>query len=175
MPRGKLLCGAGARYSVWRLWRGEVLGNVVYRVAHTPIHLHNSRDCRVENNVFALGGKFQFDLHGWVKEQSFYQSHIQTMIDGYESVADQPAWREYLARSAAAFAADKKFYAAELTALGLTKPLVPSRGRDVPLKQPADWYLSVEALRAADNLVSFQTPAGGWNKNTDFTMLRVLG
>ena len=71
----------------------DIIGNVVYRVAHTPIHLHNSRDCRVENNVFALGGKFQFDLHGWVKEQSFYQSHIQTMIDGYESVAGQPAWK----------------------------------------------------------------------------------
>ena len=83
--------------------------------------------------------------------------------------ADQPAWRDYLARSAAAFAADKKFYADELTALGLTQPLVPTRGREVPLKQPADWYSSAEALRVADNLVSFQTPAGGWNKNTDFT------
>jgi PelA/Pel-15E family pectate lyase len=83
--------------------------------------------------------------------------------------ADQSAWRGYLARSAAAFAADKKFYADELTALALTQPLVPSRGRDVPLKQPADWYVSAEALRVADNLVSFQTPAGGWNKNTDFT------
>lgn len=82
---------------------------------------------------------------------------------------EQPAWREYLARSAAAFAADKKFYAAELSALGLTQPLVPSRGRDVPLKQPAEWYTSPAALRFADNLVSFQTPAGAWNKNTDFT------
>lgn len=72
----------------------DIIGNVVYRVAHTPIHLHNSRDCRVENNVFALGGKFQFDLHGWVKDQSFYQNHIQTMIAGYESVAGQPAWKE---------------------------------------------------------------------------------
>jgi hypothetical protein len=47
----------------------------------------------VENNVFALGEKFQFDLHGWTKEQRFYTSHIDTMIKGYESVVGQPAWK----------------------------------------------------------------------------------
>lgn len=70
----------------------DIIGNIVFRVAHTPIHLHNSRDCIIENNIFALGGKFQFDLHGWTKEQRFYTSHIDTMIKGYESVAGQPAW-----------------------------------------------------------------------------------
>jgi hypothetical protein len=70
----------------------DIIGNIVFRVAHTPIHLHNARDCLVENNIFALGGKFQFDLHGWTKEQRFYTSHIDTMIQGYESVAGQPAW-----------------------------------------------------------------------------------
>lgn len=71
----------------------DIIGNIVYRVAHTPIHMHNSRDCIVENNVFALGGKFQFDLHGWTKEQRFYTSHLETMIKGYESVAGLPAWK----------------------------------------------------------------------------------
>ncbi len=70
----------------------DIIGNIVFRVAHTPIHLHNSRDCIVENNIFALGGKFQFDLHGWTKGQRFYTSHIDTMIKGYESVAGQLAW-----------------------------------------------------------------------------------
>ena len=70
----------------------DIIGNIVFRVAHTPIHLHNARDCLVENNIFALGGKFQFDLHGWTKEQRFYTSHIDTMIKGYESVAGQLAW-----------------------------------------------------------------------------------
>jgi len=70
----------------------DIIGNIVYRVAHTPIHMHNSRDCIVENNVFALGGKFQFDLHGWTKDQRFYTSHIDSMIKGYESVAGQLAW-----------------------------------------------------------------------------------
>lgn len=71
----------------------DIVGNVVYRVAHTPIHLHNARDCRIENNVFALGGKYQFDLHGWTKDHPFYQNHIKTMVEGYESVAGQPAWK----------------------------------------------------------------------------------
>jgi hypothetical protein len=71
----------------------DIIGNIVFRVAHTPIHLHNARDCVVENNIFALGGKFQFDLHGWTKEQRFYTSHIETMIKGYDSVAGQPAWK----------------------------------------------------------------------------------
>jgi len=71
----------------------DILGNVVYRIAYSPIHLHNARDCRVENNVFALGGKFQFDLHGWTKDHPGYQNHLQTMIEGYESVIDQPAWK----------------------------------------------------------------------------------
>jgi PelA/Pel-15E family pectate lyase len=84
--------------------------------------------------------------------------------------ADQTAWRDYLDRSAAAFAADKKFYAGELAALGLTAPLVPARarGRAIPVKPPGDSFTSPDSLRLADNLISFQTPAGGWNKNTDF-------
>lgn len=72
----------------------DIIGNIVFRVAYTPIHMHNARDCVVENNVFALGGKFQFDLHGWTKTQRFYDSHFPTMVKGYESVAGLPAWKE---------------------------------------------------------------------------------
>jgi PelA/Pel-15E family pectate lyase len=82
--------------------------------------------------------------------------------------AEQPAWQDYLARSAALRAADAAFYAAELKAANLTAPLVPPRGPSLPLKQPASWYNSAEARRTADIIVSFQTPAGGWNKNTHF-------
>jgi PelA/Pel-15E family pectate lyase len=39
----------------------------------------------------------------------------------------------------------------------------------LPLKNPDTWYTTAEARRAADITVSFQTPAGGWNKNTSFT------
>ena len=70
----------------------DIIGNIVYRVAYTPIHMHNARDCIVENNVFALGGKFQFDLHGWNREHRYYANHLETMIKGYESVAGELAW-----------------------------------------------------------------------------------
>jgi|APTNR8051073442_1049403.scaffolds.fasta_scaffold01589_11 hypothetical protein len=71
----------------------DIIGNIVYRVAHTPIHLHNSRDCIVENNVFALGGRFQFDLHGWTAQQHYWIDHGPTMVKGYESVMNEPAWK----------------------------------------------------------------------------------
>ncbi|MCB1279306.1 right-handed parallel beta-helix repeat-containing protein [Prosthecobacter sp.] len=71
----------------------DIIGNIVFRVAHTPIHMHNSRDCIVENNIFALGGKFQFDLHGWSKTHRFFTNHLESMIKGYESVAGLPAWK----------------------------------------------------------------------------------
>ncbi len=71
----------------------DIIGNIVFRIAYTPIHMHNSRDCLVENNIFALGGRFQFDLHGWTKEQRYWINHSHTMIAGYESVSGQPAWK----------------------------------------------------------------------------------
>lgn len=84
--------------------------------------------------------------------------------------AEQPVWREYLARSTAARTADTKFYADELKAAGLTEAIVPPRGRSLPLNLPAEAYASAESRRFADIVVSFQTPAGGWNKNTTFTV-----
>src|SRR6185437_8509770 len=42
-------------------------------------------------------------------------------------------------------------------------------GRGIPRNRPAEWYASDEARRMADVVVSFQTPAGGWSKNLDFT------
>ena len=71
----------------------DMIGNLVYRIAYTPIHMHNSRDCVVENNVFALGGKFLFDLHGWTKDQHYWIDHGPGMVKGYESVVNQPAWK----------------------------------------------------------------------------------
>jgi hypothetical protein len=72
----------------------DIIGNLVYRVAQSPIHMHNSRDCLVENNIFAFGGFYQFDLHGWRKDHGPYQSHLPSMVAGYESVSGQPAWKD---------------------------------------------------------------------------------
>jgi PelA/Pel-15E family pectate lyase len=85
--------------------------------------------------------------------------------------ADQrPAWQAYFERSEKLRAIDEATLAAEMKAAGLTAPLVPPHGRGVPLRQPAAFWSGPEAARIADIVVSFQTPAGGWNKNTNQTL-----
>jgi PelA/Pel-15E family pectate lyase len=82
--------------------------------------------------------------------------------------AAQPAWRDYLARSVAQRAADRKFLADEIAAHGIKEPVPASSGGPSPrlnATHPAAWFASAEARRMADNIVSFQTPAGGWSKN----------
>lgn len=37
------------------------------------------------------------------------------------------------------------------------------------LSQPADWYASAEARELAATVALYQTPSGGWPKNTDFS------
>ena len=81
----------------------------------------------------------------------------------------QPAWSAYLARSQAQMLADRAALAAELKPG--QAPLSPPPDREghdnMPLNRDAAWYGSAEALAVADNIVSFQTPAGGWGKNQD--------
>lgn len=84
---------------------------------------------------------------------------------------DQQAWRAYLERSERARARDKAVFAAEMKSSATTQPAEPAHGfnaRSLPLGQPDSWYASVTAHQLADNVISFQTPAGGWGKNLDF-------
>ncbi len=37
-------------------------------------------------------------------------------------------------------------------------------------RQPAAWYATPEARAIADSILSYQTPSGGWQKNTDMTV-----
>ncbi len=70
----------------------DIIGNIVFRCATSAIHLHNARDCVVEDNIFLSDGKYVVDLHGWNKESQPFQRHLATMIKGYESVINEPAW-----------------------------------------------------------------------------------
>lgn len=83
--------------------------------------------------------------------------------------SEQAAWTAYLARSTALMAADKAALAAERE--GIAVPPTPAHGKSggsgMPLGNPAGWYAGPDARRVADNIVSFQTPAGGWGKNVD--------
>lgn len=82
--------------------------------------------------------------------------------------ADQAAaWAQYLARSQAAMAQDKAVLAQERAGLADIPP-VPEGGaseKSMPLDRDTAWYASAPALAVAANILSFQTPAGGWGKN----------
>ena len=71
----------------------DVIGNIVARCVRGLIHLHNGRDNLIENNVFVDGKLQQVEYNGWTKSHPYWQSHLGTMIEGYESVKDQPAWK----------------------------------------------------------------------------------
>jgi len=81
--------------------------------------------------------------------------------------AERQPWADYLARSNAQRAADRAALAAERQGLA-TVPAPPAGGHgeaSMPLDKPAAWYASDAALLVARNILSFQTPAGGWGKN----------
>ena len=81
--------------------------------------------------------------------------------------AERGAWAAYLARSDAQRAADHAALAAERQ--GMTAwPAPPETGHSegsMPLDKPAAWYGSEEARVVVANILSYQTPAGGWGKN----------
>ena len=71
----------------------DVIGNIVARCGRSLIHGHSARDCRVENNIFIEGGMRQWEFNGWTTQHRFWTSHLESMIKGYESVVNEPAWR----------------------------------------------------------------------------------
>jgi len=71
----------------------DVIGNVVARAVRGLIHLHNGRDNLIENNILIDGKLQQLECNGWTDKHSYWTSHLPTMIQGYESVAGEPAWR----------------------------------------------------------------------------------
>jgi PelA/Pel-15E family pectate lyase len=82
------------------------------------------------------------------------------------------AWLAYLEKSERQRQADKDAFQAELKRAGASAPTEPPHGfgaRSLPLNRDSSWYASADALRIADNVISFQTPAGGWGKNFDLS------
>jgi hypothetical protein len=71
----------------------DVVGNIVARAERGLIHLHNGRDNLIQNNIFVGGKLQQAEFNGWSGKDSTWTSHLATMIEGYNSVKDQPAWR----------------------------------------------------------------------------------
>ncbi len=86
--------------------------------------------------------------------------------------SQRAAWLAYLDRSERQRQADKGAFQSEMKHAGIIAPTEPPHGfgaRSIPLNREPEWYSSAEALRIADNIVSFQTPAGGWGKNLDMS------
>ena len=83
-------------------------------------------------------------------------------------VAGQAEWQAYLAKSQARMAADKAALAAEQSNPAPFTPLAESSAgiHTMPLDRDPAWYATPEARHVADVIVSFQTPAGGWSKNS---------
>jgi PelA/Pel-15E family pectate lyase len=92
--------------------------------------------------------------------------------------SEQAAWYDYFSRSLAQRNRDRATLAAELPA-GATPPPPPQAvggGQyNMPLDRDPAWYGTAEARRIADAMVSFQTPAGGWSKNQNRTIVRLPG
>lgn len=79
-------------------------------------------------------------------------------------------WAAYLQRSTAAMARDKAALEGERRAGAPVPPPPPeAKGHSstMPLDRAPAWYAGAEAAAVGDNIVSFQTPAGGWGKNQD--------
>lgn len=85
------------------------------------------------------------------------------------AAASASEWASYHARSQALRTQDQQFLRAELQQLGLKKPTLPAPTKEFGFdtKQSMDWFSSAEGKRIMENILSFQTPSGGWSKRTD--------
>lgn len=83
--------------------------------------------------------------------------------------APRQAWMAYVEASERLRRPDRAVLAAELAALG--QPRWKPAREGPPLRLSAamtpEWFRGEEARRIADNVLSFQTPAGGWSKRID--------
>nr|WP_295079526.1 pectate lyase [uncultured Roseateles sp.] len=100
-----------------------------------------------------------------VPAASLTAARIDTLPEGQRAV-----WIAYLTRSTQQREIDRAALAAERAALpaGIAIPAPPQGGhaeKTMPLNQAPSWYAGAAARLVADNIVSFQTPAGGWGKN----------
>jgi PelA/Pel-15E family pectate lyase len=83
--------------------------------------------------------------------------------------AQRTAWRAYLADSRRRYAADRDSMIRELRSLGRDSmvPAVEGPNKVLVPRMTDAWFGSEEARRMAENILSFQTPSGGWSKRLE--------
>jgi PelA/Pel-15E family pectate lyase len=92
--------------------------------------------------------------------------------------AQRDAWTRYIEESRRLARRDRSAMEAELRAAGLAR-MTRAPHADAPFdlgeRMTDEWFRGDTARRIADNLLSFQTPSGGWSKRTDFSRPRRPG
>ena len=83
--------------------------------------------------------------------------------------AQQAQWRAYLARSTKNLVHDHAVVDAELNAAGVAKWKHATYIKAFAIESHwnTEWFRTPAALQLAQNLLSWQTPAGGWSKHVD--------
>jgi PelA/Pel-15E family pectate lyase len=92
--------------------------------------------------------------------------------------AEREAWTRYVQESRRLAALDLAAMEAELRAAGLgrmTRAPYAGAAFDLGERMSDEWFRSDTARRIADNLLTFQTPSGGWSKRVDFSRPRRPG
>jgi len=132
----------------------------------------NPPSCRIFNFLFALLLVTVPVSHAAIIGTNPPASPVTLARIAMLPPVQQPAWKDYLERSMRQMAADQNFLRAEMKTHSLTNVTAPPSANDekgLSLTEPAAWYGGNEGRRIADIAVSFQTPAGGWSKNLNFT------
>jgi PelA/Pel-15E family pectate lyase len=84
----------------------------------------------------------------------------------------QKPWLDYLKRSAQQLSFDQDELWIERSHLTGPVPPMPKEGfsaRSMSATQDPEFYKTPEAIRIADNILTFQLPNGGWSKNLDMS------
>lgn len=79
---------------------------------------------------------------------------------------DKKLWEAYLLESEKGYDLNKTTLLSEMKSVEVIPPSPPvAKQETMPLNMEDAWYKTAEAIKVADNIISFQTPAGGWGKN----------
>jgi PelA/Pel-15E family pectate lyase len=109
------------------------------------------------------------------RENPGYEELTETRLATLPA-GERAPWLDYLRGSQELAAADLAVLAAERTSAGAASP-APAEGtpRRLTISRPDAWFASPEARDLAMCVLSYQTPAGGWNKANPYIRPRVPG